>query len=118
MNSPNSPMYSPTADHHYSPNPISSGSSTLKKSSMVHVCKLKRLNTGMYKVASVPGSHKKHKIFLDSLFHNLVNINRYETRGVSREELNSIIDYISPDGPYRTYYSYIISITIKPKKLF
>ena len=111
-------MYSPTNNHHNSPNPRSSGSSNFKKSSLVHVCKLRRLSSGRYKLSSVLGSDRRHERFLDKLFTILANETNHVTHGVSRDELNDIIAYLRPDGLYRTYYNHIIAIAIRPKKLF
>ena len=109
-------MYSPTGSHNRSPR--SSGSYAHKKISFVYVCKLTRLKNGRYKVSSVYGADKKHRVFLDKLFNILVKEPYYLTHGTTRDYLNNIIYELTPNGSYRTYYNHIIRVAIRPKKLF
>ena len=98
--------------------PISSGSQSYKKNSLVHVCKLKRLKNGKYKVEAVDGAESRHEKFMWRFFHTLNSQTLHGRSGVSRQELNDILSELYPNGKYRTYYGHIISVIIRPKRLF
>jgi len=98
--------------------PRSSGSLSYKKTSLIHVCKLKRLKNGKYRVEAVDGAEGKHEKFMWRFFNTLNSQTSHGRSGVSRQELNDILLELYPNGKYRTYYSSIISVVIRPKKLF
>lgn len=96
-----------------------SGSPSDKKSSLIHVCKLKRLRkNGKFKVEAVDGAEIRHEAFMWKFFSTLNQQTSHDRSGVSREDLNSILLSLYPTRKYRTYYNSIIKVTMRPKRLF
>jgi hypothetical protein len=98
--------------------PRSSGSPSYKKSSLIHVCKLKRLTNGKFKVEAIEGAEKRHEKFMWRFFSTLNHQTSHSGSGVSRQDINDVLLYLYPNRKYRTYYNSIISVTIRPKRLF
>jgi len=95
-----------------------SGSPGYKKSSLIHVCKLKRLRNGKFKVEAVDGAEIRHEAFMWKFFSTLNQQTSHDRSGVSREDLNAILLSLYATRKYRTYYNSIIKVTMRPKRLF
>lgn len=101
-----------------SPESLGLGSPSYKKTSFINVCKLKRLKNGKYRVEAVNGAEVRHEKFMWRFFHTLNSKTSHSRSGVTRQELNDILSELYPNGKYKTYYSSIISVVIRPKRLF
>ena len=98
--------------------PRSAGSPSYKKSSLIHVCKLKRLKNGNFKVEAIEGAETRHESFMWRFFSTLNHQTSHGRSGISRQDLNDILLDLYPNRSYRTYYNSIIKVTIRPKRLF
>lgn len=94
------------------------GDGNYKKSSFINVCKLKRLKNGRYRIEPVDGADRKHENFMWRFFGTINHETSYNTNGISRQELNTILQTLYPNEKYRTYYNSIVRSAIRPRKLF
>ena len=94
------------------------GSRYFKKTSTVHVARLKRQSPGKFKIEMEPGADNKHYAFLMKLYNALLINTQHETIGATRDEIRNILHSLYPNGKYVLHYNSILRATIIPKKLF
>ena len=101
-----------------SPRSSVGNSPSYKKSSFIHVCKLRRLANGKYKVYAIDGAERRHENFMWRFFSTINHQTSHDRTGITRQEINNVLLDLYPNGKYRTYYNYIIVATVRPKRLF
>lgn len=94
------------------------GSNSMKKTSTVHVARLRRQSPGRFKIEMELGADNKHYAFLMRFYNALVSNTQHETRGATRDEIRNILLNLYPNGKYVLHYNSILRATIIPKKLF
>ncbi len=98
--------------------PKTSSSTISRKTSLIYVCKLKRLGNGKYIVNDVDGAEQKHERFMWRFFSELNHTTTHSRSGVDRNTLRKLLERLYPNGQYILYYNHIISVRVAPKRLF